>query len=67
MAQVSELKDLMKRMVRKETRVVWTADVRARRSTTDDDTWLIIGGPGPVSTDGALVSVSIPDEEDPAP
>jgi hypothetical protein len=59
MANADRLNNLLKRAVRTRGRIIWAADVRARRAT-DQDTYLVIGGPAPVSVGGAIVETRVP-------
>lgn len=59
MNQIDRLNDLLRRATRSRSRVVWTKDVIARRAP-DQESYLIIGGPGPVAIGTALVEVKVP-------
>lgn len=59
MSKGNQLKDLLKRATKGDVRVSWTADIRARRAT-DQESYVVIGGPGPVDVSGALVSTKVP-------
>lgn len=68
MAQNERLNDLLKRATRTRGRIIWAAEVRARRSS-DQDLYLVFGGPGPVQIGSALeeTSVAVPDWWTPGP
>lgn len=64
MASASDMRDYMRRLVKPSTgRVIWTADIRARRNEANAP-FLVIGGPGPVQPTGALVAVVVPVPQD---